>query len=54
MGQIAAGKPSPMITDLHVDDVAIALGDELHVPGAMCQSVVHQVAQGVLQSLPVG
>jgi hypothetical protein len=53
MGQIAIGKAGAMITDLYLNGVTAAPTDQLHTSRAMRQGIVHQVAQGILQALPV-
>jgi hypothetical protein len=53
MGQIAVGEAHTMITNLYLNGVTGVLTDELHTPRTMGQCVVHEVAQGVLQALPI-
>jgi hypothetical protein len=42
-----------MITNLYLGAVTGALADQFHVPRAVRQRVVQQVAHGVLQALPI-
>jgi hypothetical protein len=53
MGQIAVDEASAMITDPNLNSVSAALTDQLYFPRTMRQRIVHQVAQGILQALPV-
>ena len=53
MRQVAVGEARTMITNLYLNGVSGVLTDELHTPRTMGQCVVHEVAQGVLQALPI-
>jgi len=53
VGQICVGETGALITDLDLDSLTGAARDQLHIPSTMCQRVVHEVTQGVLQTLAV-
>jgi hypothetical protein len=53
VGQIAVDEAGAMITDPYLNSVSAALTDQLHIPRTMRQRIVHQVAQGILQALPI-
>ena len=53
MSEIALREPAPMITNVQLDHLAVALAEELHVTGTVGERVVQQVAEGVLEPLTV-
>jgi len=53
MGEIALREPAPMITNVQLDHLAVALAAELHVTGTMGERVVQQVAECILEPLTV-
>jgi hypothetical protein len=53
MGQIRVREAGALITDVDFDSVTGAVSDQLHIPCTMDERVVHQVPQGVLQTLAV-
>jgi len=53
MSEIALREPTPMITNVQLDHLAVALAKELHVTGTVGERVVQQVAEGVLEPLTV-
>jgi hypothetical protein len=42
-----------MITDLQLHKIINAFANKLHISSAVHQGIVHKVAEGVLQSLPI-
>jgi len=54
MGKVAVGEAGAVIPNLYLDSVTAAPTHQLNIPGAMGQRIVHEVAQRILQPLPVG
>src|SRR4029450_2788250 len=54
MGKVAADEAGAMISNLYLDSVTVAPTDQLYISGAVSQRVVHEIAQRILQALPVG
>jgi hypothetical protein len=53
MSEITLREPTPMITNVQLDNLAVALAEELHVTGTVGERVVHQVAKGILEPVTV-
>ena len=53
MGEITLREPTSMITNVQLDNLAVAPTAELYVTGTVGERVVQQVAEGVLEPLTV-
>jgi len=53
MGEITLREPTSMITNVQLDNLADAPTAELQITGTVGERVVHEVAEGVLESLTV-
>ena len=53
MSEIALREPTPMITNVQLDNLTLAFAEELHVTGTVGERVVQQVAEGILEALTV-
>lgn len=53
MSEIALREPTSMITNVQLDNLAVALAEEFHVTGTVGERVVQQVAEGILEPLTI-